>query len=149
MFTGDYSRYRKHNHTSGSIEITGNIVYAEDPFSNPNSDDMLGLAAARDIIVINNQHDVDRTIHATIMTMNPAVASAKNFWVDRYKNDRYGTLHLLGGLIQNSRGAVGLVGSATSRKGYLKDYRWDPRLQKMNPPFFPALFVLRKLAWWD
>jgi hypothetical protein len=135
--------------TRGNIRITSDIFYADNPLTNPNSDDMLGLVAAKDIIVYNSQHDQDRTIHATIMTMNQAIASNKNFWVHRYKNDRYGDLHLLGGLIQNSRGAVGLFGNQWSRKGYLKDYRWDPRLQGMSPPNFPMLFVLRKLAWWD
>ncbi len=135
--------------TRGSIKVTGDLVCADNPRTNPNSDDIIGLAAARDIIVVNNQHDQDRTIQATVMTMNPATAPNKNFWVYRYDADRYGYLHLYGGLIQNSRGAVGLVGSAYSRKGYLKDYRWDPRLRVMIPPHFPMLFVLRKIAWWD
>ncbi|MDW7679287.1 MAG: DUF4900 domain-containing protein, partial [bacterium] len=97
--------------TRGSIQITSDIFLADNPLVNPNSNDMLGLVAAQDIIVYNNQQDQDRTIQATIMTMNPAVANNKNFWVDRYSNQRYGTLHLLGGLIQNSRGAVGTVGN--------------------------------------
>ncbi len=133
----------------GNIEITDDLIYADNPQTNPNSDDMIGLAAAKDIIVTNNQHDLDRTIQATVMTMNTAVASNKNFWVDHYNSDRYGYLRMYGGLIQQSRGAVGLVGSPSTRKGYLKDYRWDPRLQYMVPPSFPMLFVLRKIAWWD
>ncbi|OQX88774.1 hypothetical protein B6D60_01175 [candidate division KSB1 bacterium 4484_87] len=135
--------------TRGYIRITDDIVYADDPRTNPSSNDMLGLVAERDVIVANNHHDQDRTIQASIMTLNPSVAPNKNFWVDRYKNDRYGRLHLLGGLIQNSRGAVGLVGSYWSRKGYLKDYHWDSRLMKMNPPYFPTLFALKKISWWE
>lgn len=135
--------------TRGYIRITSDIFCADNPLTNPNSNDMLGLVAAKDITVYNNQHDQDRTIQATIMTMNTATSSKKNFWVKNYNTDRYGKLHLVGGLIQNSRGAVGLIGSPTSRKGYLKDYRWDPRLAKMTPPYFPMLFVLRKIAWWD
>ncbi|NOZ61473.1 MAG: DUF4900 domain-containing protein [Calditrichaeota bacterium] len=135
--------------TRGYMRITGDIVYADDPRVNPNSNDLLGLLSERDIIVYNNHHDQDRTIQASIMTLDPATAPNKNFWVDRYKYDRYGRLHLLGGLIQNSRGAVGLVGSYYSRKGYLKDYHWDQRLMKMSPPYFPALFALRKISWWE
>ena len=135
--------------TRGYIRITDDLVYAQNPLVNPNSDDMLGLVAEKDIIVYNNQHDQDRTIHASIMTLNTATAPNKNFWVYRYKNDRYGRLHLLGGLIQNSRGAVGLVGNQWTRKGYLKDYHWDERLAKMSPPYYPMLFALRKISWWD
>jgi len=135
--------------TKGTILVTDDLLCADDPRTNPNSDDIIGLVAARDIIVWNNHHDQDRTIQATIMTMNPATAPNKNFWVKNYKNDRYGYLHLYGGLIQQSRGAVGLTGSYYSRKGYLKDYRWDPRLREQIPPSFPMLLVLRKIAWWD
>ena len=135
--------------TRGYVRITSDIYYADNPMTNPTSNDMLGIVAAKDIIVYDNQHDKDRTIQATIMTLNTATAANKNFWVKNYKRDRYGKLHLLGGLIQNSRGAVGLVGNQWSRKGYLKDYRWDPRLQNLSPPNFPMLFVLRKIAWWD
>ncbi len=135
--------------TSGYIRITDDIVYADDPRVNPNSKDMLGLVAERDVIVYNNKRDRDRTIQASIMTLNPSTAPNKNFWVDRYRYDRYGRLHLLGGLIQNSRGAVGLIGNKWSRKGYLKDYHWDSRLMKMNPPYFPTLFALKKIAWWE
>ena len=135
--------------TRGSIRITNNLLLADNPLTNPNSDDMIGLVAAKDIIVANNHRDQDRTIQATIMTMNHSTDYNDNFWVKNYDLDRYGTLHLLGGLIQYARGAVGLVGDEYSRKGYLKDYRWDQRLKTMSPPHFPMLFVLRKISWWD
>ena len=135
--------------SKGHIYITDDLVYADNPQTNPDSDDMLGLVAERDIVVYNNHVDQDRTIQATIMTLNTNTAYNDNFWVYDYNYYRYGDLHLYGGLIQNSRGAVGLVGSETTRKGYLKDYRWDSRLKTMTPPFFPMLFVLRKIAWWD
>ena len=135
--------------TRGTMKITNDIVYANDPRIDPNSKDLLGLVAEKDIIVANNKQDQDRTIQASIMTLNRATAPNKNFWVENYRYYRYGRLHLLGGLIQNSRGAVGLIGNQWTRKGYLKDYHWDKRLMKNNPPYFPSLFVLRKLSWWE
>ena len=134
--------------SKGKIWITDDLVCADNPQTNPNSDDMIGLVAAKDIVVRNNQHLQDRTIQATIMTMNQAIANNKNFWVHRYQYQEYGTLHVYGGIIQNSRGAVGTFGGG-SRTGYLKDYEWDSRLAAMNPPNFPSLFVLKKIAWWD
>lgn len=135
--------------SDGRIVITDDITLANDPRSNPNSTDMVGLAASKDIIVYNNQWDTDRTILATCMTMNQYQSNTSNFYVYDYDDARYGTLHLYGGLIQRARGAVGLVGDEYSRRGYLKDYRWDPRLKHMTPPHFPMLFVLKKIAWWD
>jgi hypothetical protein len=135
--------------TSGSMEITDNLVCAVNPMINPSSNDMLGLVAAKDIVVTNNQVNQDRIIQATIMTLNTSISNTTNFYVQDYNLYRYGYLRLYGGLIQNARGAVGLVGDAWSRKGYLKDYRWDQRLADMTPPHYPALFALRKIAWWD
>jgi len=135
--------------SAGTIKITDNLVCEVNPVTNPASDDMIGITAAKNIVVTNNVGDQDRTIQATIMTMNPTASNTTNFYVENYSTTRYGRLHLYGGLIQQSRGAVGLTGSESTRKGYLKDYRWDSRLQNMAPPYFPMLFVLRKIAWWD
>jgi len=135
--------------SSGHIKVTGNLLLADNPLTNPASDDMAGLCAAKNIIVTNNSLDDDRTIQATCMTMNTTVSSTTNFYVENYSTTRYGTLSLLGGLIQRGRGAVGTVGTATTRKGYIKDYVWDSRLQDIAPPYFPMLFVLRKISWYD
>jgi hypothetical protein len=135
--------------SAGNIKVTGNLLLASNPATNPSSDDIAGLCAAKNIIVANNSLDADRTIQATCMTMNTTVSSTTNFNVENYSTTRYGTLHLLGGLIQQGRGAVGTIGTSTSRTGYIKDYVWDSRLQDIAPPYFPMLFVLRKISWYD
>ena len=135
--------------TSGSIKVNGNVYLADNPVTNPDSNDILGFAAARNIVVTQSALDQDRTIQASIMTMNPTISSTANFYAENYNVTRFGKLHLYGALVQQARGAVGQLGTPTTRKGYLKDYRWDPRLQRISPPFFPMLFVLRKISWWD
>jgi hypothetical protein len=135
--------------SSGNIKVTGNLLCADNPRTNEDSEDIIGLVAAKNIIVTKNVKDVDRTIQASIMTMNPTVSSTTNFNVENYSTIRYGYLHLYGALVQQARGAVGVLGSSSSRFGYLKDYRWDSRLQRIAPPFFPMLFVLRKISWWN
>ncbi len=134
---------------SGSIKVTGDLLCADDPRVNINSDDMIGLTAVKEINVTNNVADADRTIQASCMTLNTTVSSTTNFWVEEYNAKRFGVLHLDGALVQQARGAVGQIGYYGTRTGYLKDYRWDPRLKWMTPPHFPMLFVLRKIAWWD
>jgi hypothetical protein len=134
----------------GSIEITSDLVYADNPRSNPASDDMIGLVAEDDIVVTENIVDTDRAIQASVMTLNTAVADAKNFYVEDYNKERFGTLNLYGALIQYSRGAIGTEGDSTSdRTGYSANYTWDTRLEKKSPPYYPMLAILKKIAWWD
>ncbi len=136
--------------SSGDIHITSDLVCYDNPAYNPSSNDMIGLVAAKNIVVTDNQYYQDRTIHATIMTMNEAISNHKNFWVEDYNKYPYGTLHLFGGLIQQSRGAVGTFnyyqGTYT---GYVKNYHWDERLSEMSPPYFPITTELEMLAWWE
>jgi hypothetical protein len=134
---------------SGTIKVTGDLLCADDPRTNINSNDMIGLTAVKDINITANVADADRTVQASCMTLNTTVSSTTNFWVEEYNSKRFGVLHLDGALVQQARGAVGQIGSYGTRTGYLKDYRWDPRLKWMTPPHFPMLFVLRKIAWWD
>jgi hypothetical protein len=135
--------------SSGSIKVTGNLLCSDNPLTNPDSDDIIGLAAAKNIIVTNSVKDANRTIQASIMTMNSTASSTTNFYAEKYNEIRFGRLSLHGALVQQARGAVGQLGTPTTRLGYLKDYRWDPRLQRIAPPHFPMLFVLRKISWWD
>jgi hypothetical protein len=45
-----------------------------------------------------------------------------------------GTLHIVGGVQQKTRNAVGTNFGAT---GFLKDYDWDNNLQTMQPKGYP------------
>lgn len=134
--------------SEGVIKITGNLVCNDNPAANPNSTDIVGLVATRDVVVANNTYLTDRTIQATMMTMNPTTYTySRNFYVENYSTNTYGYLHVYGGIIQYARGAVGQLG--TPHKGYLKNYKWDPRLKDTKPPSFPMLLALRKIAWYD
>ncbi len=109
------------------VHISNNLVYAD------KTQDVLGIVANEDIVVESrNDTKVDRTIQATMMALNGS------FYVDKYNtgSDR-GVLHILGGIIQNRRGAVG-TGSATQvSTGYLKDYVYDDKLITVPPLNFP------------
>ncbi|MDK9701193.1 MAG: hypothetical protein OEM52_13720 [bacterium] len=129
----------------GSINITGDIVYATDPRVNPASTDMLGLVARLNCALTNNVLNGDRTIMAHIMTMNTSVSSTTNFYNTQYSSLNSGTLHLYGGLAQVGRGAVGTVAGM----GYLKDYQYDMRLQDFSPPSYPNATVLQQIYYWE
>jgi len=134
--------------SEGKIKVIDDLLCNDNPVSNSHSMDMIGLCATRDVVVADNQYLQNRTIQATVMTMNPTTYTySRNFYVEDYWAQTYGYLNLYGGLIQYSRGAVGQLG--TPHKGYLKSYKWDPRLKDMKPPFFPMLLALRKIAWYE
>jgi len=134
--------------SEGIIKVIDNLTCNDNPVTNSHSLDMIGLCATKNVVVADNQYLQDRTIQATIMTMNPTTSTySRNFYVEDYWAQTYGYLHLFGGLIQYARGAVGLLGSP--HKGYLKNYKWDPRLKEMKPPHFPMLLALRKIAWYE
>jgi hypothetical protein len=69
----------------------------------------------------------DPKIHAAILALN------HSFGVQQYNNgDQLGTLTVYGAIAQKWRGTVALIGVT----GYVKDYRYDPRLQYEGPPSF-------------
>ncbi len=73
----------------------------------------------------------DIRIEAAILSL------AHSFAVDSYTcGSPLGTLHVFGSIAQNYRGAVGTFSGGTLNSGYVKDYRYDPRLAYRSPPHF-------------
>lgn len=108
--------------------LTDNLVYDE------RATDVLGVVANQSII-LQSRTNVrrDRTVHATLMALKGS------FTVNNYDqgSDR-GVLHLFGGIIQRTRGAVG-TGTATQvSTGYSKDYIFDEKLVFRPPLNFPT-----------
>ncbi|MBU1809603.1 MAG: hypothetical protein KJ629_00465 [Candidatus Omnitrophica bacterium] len=120
--------------TNRNIVVTNNILYADDPIINPNSTDVLGLIAERDVI-IDDSAPYDLEINASIMALGDSF-TVENWWAGPPK----GTLAVLGGIIQKERGPVGTFSGATGEKlsGYSKNYDYDQRLINQTPPHYPA-----------
>ncbi len=116
----------------------------------PNVGDLLGVCADNDIVIagynnalsthVNDQDGID--IQGTFMARTGSFRA--DYYDKRIVNGRH-TLRLLGGIIQNSRGAVGLVGST----GFYKSYRFDSRLARARPPFYPLRNVYHIISWWE
>jgi hypothetical protein len=133
----------------GSVWIDDNLLLKTTGID-PNVGDLLGVCADKDIAIagynnttsthVNDQDGVD--IQGTFF------ARTGSFFA-QYHDKRIvtvrKTLRLYGGIIQNSRGAVGL----TSGTGFKKSYRFDPRLARARPPFYPLLNVYRIISWWE
>ncbi len=128
--------------TSNSIIIPNNITYNIDPQINPNSTDMLGLIAERDIVIAQST-PFNLTIQSSVMAMNTS------FYVDNWSGiPLKGTLAVYGGIIEKARGPVGTIWSSGSRRsGYGKNYTYDPRLRINPPPYYPTTGDYVTLSW--
>jgi hypothetical protein len=133
------------NYSFTAAAVTGGLRYANTNFTGANlSDDMLGLVANRWVRILHDDwpsatgrtaradvapHDI--TIHAAVFALDWA------FEYERFSDPPVkGTITLVGSLTQRNRGAVGTFSGATRLTGYLKDYRFDPRMAYDAPPHF-------------
>lgn len=139
-------------HSSKDIRILGDIEYNDNPLQNPNSTDFLGIVADRNIIIDVNAHkykgNQDLTIQGSLMALY------KSFAVEDYdRGSVRGTINLLGGIIQDTRGAVGTItsryGQARINTGFAKNYQYDERLRYNVPPAYPREKVFSILHWKD
>lgn len=152
LLNGQVTVYAK-----GTIVLLDDIKYTWDPvLGNCNTGDMLGLIASNDIVIadnaINSPQDVgsgnwralddtkDYYIHGVMMALGTSFR-VQNFSVgptavnncDITVNGR-GCIYLSGGLIQNSRGAVG----QSNGRGFAKRYSYDHCAVANPPPYFPT-----------
>lgn len=137
-------------HSSEDIHIVGDLTYADDPRTNPNSSDLLGLISDNNVVVddgAETDHGTsDLTIDATIMALN-------SFTVQDYQSgSSRGQLNIFGGVVQNTRGAVGTFGTTYSgttytASGYSKFYRYDDRLMSRWPPGYPLIDSYSIVTW--
>lgn len=132
--------------SDGDIWIEDDLLYASDPLTDPNSDDILGLIAMKDVIVADNvANRNDCQIYATIMALD------KSFKVENHgSGSPRGTLTLVGGLIQKMRGPVGTAWwNGSIKSGFQKHYTYDMRFQTKAPPFYPILRRTSIVSWYE
>ncbi|MBI4733482.1 MAG: hypothetical protein HY779_01435 [Rubrobacteridae bacterium] len=143
-----------------NIYITGDLMYEDTSFSDPNSD-MLGLVANNYIWILhywaNNTDNppfpegssnynsteiapTDITIHAAMLTVNHSFGFE---WHSSGSN--LGYINTKGSIAQKFRGPVG----TTSGKGYSKNYNYDPRMRYRQPPHYltPANSGYEIISW--
>jgi hypothetical protein len=146
---------------TGNIIIADNVTYVTDP-SLGSCADMLGLFVGNDVVMADNtlnspqqpkgpsggtvgnafntyKATKDEFVHAVVLALN-------QFTVENYatgptnaegcqtQQDGRGCLYLTGGIIQQSRGPVGL----TDGHGYVKRYSYDACGATDPPPYFPT-----------
>ena len=127
----------------GTIWLDDDIVYDKDPRQFPNSTDMLGICAENTVWITNNTaNNSDINIHASIYT------EKGGFGAESYDSRPIsGNINLLGGIIQNTRKAVGTFSGSTINHGFAKRYKYDDRFMLASPPFFPGTGGFEIVSW--
>ena len=116
-------------YTTQDIFITDDILYADDPRINPDSDDMLGLVTMQKVEVKDTpENNIKCEINGSIMAIDESFQAENIFFTP------VGKLVVYGGIIQSTRGPVG----TSIPTGYSKYYRYDKRLEFSYPPFYPV-----------
>ena len=133
-------------HSEKDIWIDGDIRYNKDPAEHSDSSDLLGIVSEEEVIIDEDAQRSegysDLTIQASIMALN------KSFKAEDYNSGgARGNLNLLGGIVQQQRGAMGTFSGGSIRSGFNKQYEYDERLLRMNPPSFPRESFFSIVHW--
>jgi hypothetical protein len=132
----------------GNVWIQGNLVAADNPQTNINSDDLMGLVAERMAYVtttgISRTSSSQTTIQAAIYTQNGVFA------VENYTSCGVaGRLNLFGGVTMNASTSTNTSSGGVITNGMLKSFRHDPRFLTQAPPFYPTADRREVIAWWE
>lgn len=121
-----------------NVTLKNEVSYADDPTSNPNSDDILGIVSWNDI-TIDNSAKADWDVQAALMAINGSLTAT-----DMTKN---GTFNYYGSTYQQDRG------NAKMFQSFTKKYRHDERLADKPPPFYPGVSTSSSkpylIAWYE
>jgi hypothetical protein len=133
-----------------SIYVLDDLTYASastksEPFGDgfdveqDGFDDKLGLIAGDDIVFYKGWSSdwSDMYVMASMLAVNGSIRN------QYYQSYGYKTLNVLGGLAQDTRGAVGTSGNT----GFLKNYKYDVRFYTEPPPHFPV--AMYEVNAWD
>ncbi len=131
---------------TGNIYIIDDLRYSQSkPSGEPaeNCTDMLGIVAAKNIIIADNDANRDNVvIDGAILALGNSMY-VQNYW----SGDARGNLTIWGSLSQVVRGPVGTMRWDGSTTGYNKDYHYDQRLEEEIPPYYPTTGVYEVTAW--
>lgn len=134
----------------GNVYLDGDVTYSSNPLTNPNSTDMLGIVAENNVYISDNsQNNNNINIDAAIYCQNGSF-TAENY----NRRPVSGTINLLGGITQNTRGAVGTFSinhhsGINIVSGFNKSYRYDERLMYSFPPSFPNTGSFEIVSWYE
>jgi hypothetical protein len=124
----------------GNIFITNDLVCYTNPRTNPNSGDIIGLLAHKNVVIGNTEFNTANnasnifTIQASIFALKGGVTAADN------QQRRRQRLEIYGSITQGVRKGVGSGSNAigATNGGFIKGYRYDPRFLRQHALEMPG-----------
>jgi len=133
-----------------NITISGNVLYTPDPRSNSTSTAALGLISQDNVSVGTNAPNNLEVDSAIMATGTSGDGSAGSWGVINYSTgSARGNLTVYGGIVQNTRGAVGTLSSGVLSTGYKKNYSYDSRFLNTPPPYYPVVKGVVRFSSWQ
>jgi hypothetical protein len=126
------------------ITLTGHLQYQSTPDATQAADTPRNLQAPALGVVARGIY-VGTSCPNDVQLNGVFLAGGRNTTNGTFQVTNYNTglarggIHLIGGVIQQKRGAVGTFNSSTGiiKTGYYEDYKYDTRMGLNPPPYFP------------
>lgn len=128
--------------SGGTVRITNNLVYKDNPRTNPSSNDILGVVSYGDFTIADNG--------ATEFNVNGSFYSYKGGLAVENGNTRpAGNLRIYGGMMVEYLYATSNGASGSSRRGYNLKTEFDERMAEAGnqPDYFPSTSAFEILSW--
>ncbi|MFO7446132.1 MAG: hypothetical protein R6W90_07175 [Ignavibacteriaceae bacterium] len=129
----------------GEIYLDDDVVYHKDPVQYPATTDILGLVAERNVWITNNNENNNHiNINASIYCQEGGFGAENH-----NTRPQSGNINLIGGIIQKTRAAVGIIGRYGISNGFNKRYMYDGRFMFNAPPKYPNTGSFEILSWYE
>lgn len=133
---------RSSGSSGGTTIITNDLIMSDNPKTNPNSNDVLGIVSYGDVTIADNSATTFN-VQATMYSYTGGLA------VQNGTSRPAGTLNVYGGMIVERLYATSNGASGSARKGYNLNLRFDSRFSNDSPDYFPATGKYEILSWFE
>jgi hypothetical protein len=134
--------------SGGSVTLTGDVTYTDDPRTTSGAQNVLGIISGNDNVTVGDTAPANLYVTGAVL----AGSNGKGLGVKSPgQTPARGAIHLYGSLAEDTdqlRGQVDGNGNATA--GYADDFKFDQRFVNgaVSPPFFPATTVFAVQTGW-
>jgi len=126
----------------GTVTITNDLVMANNPRTDPTSNDILGIVSYGDITIADNSA-ANFSVQGSLYSYTGGIA------VEHGTSRPPGVLSIYGGMMVEKLYATSNGASGSARKGYNLSLRFDDRLANDSPDYFPATGKYEIISWFE
>ncbi len=131
----------------GNVYLEDNIRYLDNPRTNPNSNDMLGIIAEENIRIKDNSDTRGENIYteASMFAMNGNIGPEDGLVTQSF----LGNWYILGGVIAKTTRVTATYSGSNPVRGLRFNHRFDERFYTVTPPAFPNTRNFEVVSWYE